>query len=612
MIKLKLRGVEVEVTFSSSQFSNIVHCLKSNRCKYNAKTHSWTFPTFKYAEMFDKLSNLDTIDSDITQSQIDEALSGEPELEVEKERRIADYSLLNFPPKIGKHPNEDFQKIGISKGINRSRYAYFWDMGTGKSYVAAALIAHRLYKYHDCNKVLLLTTNIGVRNLHHELIKFIKDIDPSKIVIASKDYRNPFDNKDADIVIASYNSFRLICDYYKKRYGIKSKEPKKPFLPIEDWCDYKKCMLILDESHEIMYTTSQRGYLVSLHSSLFKYRYLFTGTPADNPEKLYNQLKTLDPWLVYNLSFTTWKEKMAELGTRFSSYAVREWRKDELENTNKRFLNLHGNYYKSDEVVDLPPYIDKKIYLTMHPLHRKIYENLVTEDLQLLKTSRDIVNRFPYMMLAVDNPFLLEKHTDKFSKKLKTMIESFKVSYLEKLAAIEDILEDHKNEKILIWAIHPKTIELIAEKFKSYNPVVIMGETEQNIRHDLVEKFKADPSSKLLIANIATLNTSETITEVKTQIYVERGFNFTPYSQSTKRIHRLGQTNIVTSYILIYDNSLDNLVDTNLTSKGMLVEGLLKKDFISQEEWIQIFNSSSTDNYAEQDYFNIITDTSDI
>lgn len=601
MIKLRLNKNEVIVTFNTTtiQFNQIVQCLKLNRCKYDPKTHSWFFPAFKYKEIFDNLSDIDEIDSNITQDDIDEALSGNPELEISKERRIPDYSLLNYLPKKGKHPNEDFQKIGISKGINRSRYAYFWDMGTGKSYIAAAIIAHRLYKYKDCGKVVFLTTNIGVRNLRHELIKFIKNLSPDKIAIADKNYRNPFDYKSHDIIIMSYNSFRLVCDYYKKKQKIKSKEPRKPFLPIKEWTGGEEAMFILDESHEIMYSTSQRGYLVSLHSELFKYRYLFTGTPADKPEKLYNQFRTLDPWLVYNLSFTSWKEKMAFLGDRFSAYSIREWKKDELEKQNKRFLNLHGDYCKSSDVIDLPDYFEKKIYLELSPEHRYIYENLVMEDLQKLKRSKDIINRFPYMMLAIDNPFLLEKHKDKFSKKLSTAIDKFKMSYMEKLSAIEDIIEDHPDEKIIIWAIHPKTIELIANMFKDLNPITITGDTPQDERHPLVEEFKNKKEHKLLIANITTLNTSETITECNVQIYVERGFSYEPYVQSTRRIYRIGQDKPVITYILIYDNSLDNLVDTNLTSKGMLIEGLVKKDFLTQEEWVKIFNSSSLDTYEE-------------
>ena len=61
-------------------------------------------------------------------------------------------------------------------------------------------------------------------------------------------------------------------------------------------------------------------------------------------------------------------------------------------------------------------------------------------------------------------------------------------------------------------------------------------------------------------------------------------------AQSQCRIYRLGQTREVESYILLYNRSLDILLDKNLTSKGMLVTGLASKDYLSQDEWIKIFN----------------------
>jgi hypothetical protein len=39
-------------------------------------------------------------------------------------RRRMDWSLLKYPPLIGKHPFEDFQKRDIANGFNHNRY--FW------------------------------------------------------------------------------------------------------------------------------------------------------------------------------------------------------------------------------------------------------------------------------------------------------------------------------------------------------------------------------------------------------------------------------------------------------------------------------------------------------
>lgn len=600
MIELSLHNRELKIKFTGleyAQFTRLVSYLKKNHFRYEPKGKIWYGPAYKYKDTKEAFEDIDWVKDEVDQKKLSDIMSGPPEVSIERIERIPDYSLMNYPPMKGKHPYENFQAEGISKGINRSRYAYFWEMGTGKSYVAAAIIAHRLYKYHDAKKVLFLTTSIGVRNLKHELKKFIKNLDESKVAIGDKDNRLPF-TKDVDIVICSYNSFRLIGEAYKKQKGIKSKNPRKPFIPFEEWFGGGQGMIILDESHEAANNSSQRGYLVALHSDLFKYRYLFSGTPADQPEKLYNQFKILDNWLVYNLNFTQWKDKMAYLGTRFSATEVRAWKKDELEESNKRFTKAHGNYYKTADLVDLPEYNERRIYLEMKPYHRSLYQQVITADLKasMEKGSdvRDFVNRFPYLMLAVDNPTLLERHEERFDDNLNKTINNFLPSYMEKLDALEDIINDHPKEKILVWAIHPLTIKEIGERFKKCKPICISGETKEEERNNLIEEFKTG-DHQLLIANIATLNTSTTITEAKIQVYVERGFNYSNYEQSTRRIYRIGQDRDVTSYILLYDSSLDILVDNNLKSKGKLVEGLVSKKFLTQEDWITIFNCKSTD-----------------
>ena len=597
MVLFSIHNKEIAVgIFNEPQFSEVVAILKNHKCTYNPKERLWTFPAYKYNDIKTNLEDITVINDDaILATDMDNLIAGECDLEVEKVRRIPDYSILNFPPIKGKTPNENFQKRAISNCINFSRRAEFLGMGSGKSYIASAIIAHRLLKYKDCGKVLFLTTSIGVRNLYYELIKFIKDIDKSRICVADKNNRTPFTD-EADIVIASYNTFRLICNTYKEQKRVNSKTPKKPFLPLKEWAGGEELMLILDESHCIANQTSQQGYYVWLHSGMFKYRYLFSGTPADKPEKLYNQYTTLSPWLTWNLSFTQWKDKMAILGDRFSPYAIKEWKIEELEKQNKRFTEKFGEYFKTTDLVDLPNYNEKKIYLEMSPAHRKIYEGLVESDLGNLKTSRDIINRFPYMCLGLDCPPLLDKHRDKFDTKLNRLLDKFNVNQLEKVKAIEDIISDHSDEKIIIWAIHPATIKMLGDKLSKHNPICITGETEQEERFSLVEEFKKG-DHQLLIANIACLNTSVTILESHVQIYVERGFSFSQYEQSTQRSYRIGQEKDVVSYILIYNRSLDVLVDKNLMSKGSLVDGLCSKNFISQDEWIKIFNCTENDEF---------------
>lgn len=600
MIILKLANNALTVqleNMNSTVFDAAVRALKYNGFQF--KKPLWVASPFKYKDILQDLEDLDMIDNQVNLQELSSFSLSPKEMEISRPPRTPDYSILNFPPIKGKTPYEDFQDKAIAKGINRSRYAFFYEMGTGKSYIAAAIIAHRLLKYKDCGKVVFLTSAIGVRNLKSELCKFIKDLDQSRIYLAVEKDIQPFDT-DADIVVSSYGTFRRICNYYKAKKKITTSKPRNPFLPLSQWAKGKDLMLICDESHEVSHGESQQGYLVQLHASAFKYRYLFTGTPADKPEKLYNQFKILDPWLVYGLSFSAWKEKMADVGTRFSMYAIKNWKKEELEESNKRFLKGHGEYLEAQTVINLPESFMKRIYVDMKPKHRSIYEKFISSKIPKLGTVQDMVNSFPYLMLGLDNPFLLEKHIDELQEAypdLESDLKKFKMADMEKFNVVDDILESHPGEKILVWAIHPSTIDMLAEKYSKLNPIVIKGDTPKEERNNLVDQFRFGSENQMLIANIMTLSTSVTITECQLQVYFERGFNYTTFEQSTKRIHRLGQTKPTLTYILIYDDSMDVFLDKNLSDKGLLTKKLVDKGFLSQEEWNMVFTCNTEDEF---------------
>lgn len=649
MIVLSLVGKQIYIKFRGVQgaaFNQAVAAAKSIHCSWNDIEKAWTISANRYTAVYDAFSDIDLLKQEFTAEELEKATVQDPELTVEPIRRIPDYSLLNYEPIVGKHPYENYQKEAITKGINRSRYAYFYDMGTGKSYIAAAIIAHRLLKYRDAKRVFFLTSSIGVRNLKDELVKFIKNIDESRISIADVNNRLPF-RDDVDIVISNYNTLRLMADAYsgigtkiQQLLGKLSKASRKStqdnlkqeivdtlttvhifvsaecstdkFVSkvkktlsenrqmlkryklseaIKTWLNGKEGLLLLDESHQLANPQSIRSKVAVEMSNAFRYRYLFTGTPADVPVKLYNQFKILDPWLVYNMTFSEWKERMAYIGTPFSSTAIRGWKKDELELSNQRFTKLHGNYLSVTDVLDLPEFFEKRIPVDMSAKQRYIYEEAVSSILSAAKDEKEMVNVFPYQLLAVDNPSLLEKHSFKFPPELSQAISAFKLGDLEKMSVLDDIISDNPDEKILVWAIHPATIKSICERYKNLNPLYVIGETEQSERNKIVNTFKRDPKCKMLVANITTLSTSVTLSpECHIQVYMERGFQYDQYSQSQRRIFRIGSNQPAITYIPLYKNSLDYFVDKNLSSKGMLVKGLVSKGFISQADWKKIYN----------------------
>lgn len=597
MIQIKSDSTNILVALDNcAAFTSVLGILRDKGFTFSRKTSLWKGNVFQFDAIRSELEEYDVVRVE-SEPALQLLRDGTPELRISSERIVPDWSLLNYPPVKGKPPYEDYQKQDISAGLARNRYAYFLGMGTGKTYIFSALIAHHCKKWGNVGKVVILTSNIGVGNIYHELFKFIKGLQPAEVAIADVINRTPFTNKldPAKIVLMNYNTWRLVCNAYKKQLKITATKPKKPFLPLENWFNGSPGMLILDESHLAAIHSSQQSHLLALHAPLFEYRYLFSGTPADKPEKQYNQFKILDEYLVHRMSYTDWLGVYAELGTRFSQYDIREWRYDKLEELNKRFVGRYGIYRKSEDIVELPVHYIKRVYVKMSLQQRRIYEEFIQTSMDEYARSGDldtrtITNRFPYLMLASENPTLLTKHIDKFGDRLASRILEFSPKHMTKLDALADVIEEQEGKKGVIWVSHPATATMIAERFASLNPLVITGDTPDADRKPILDKFEKDPEHILLIANIKVLNTSVNITWVTWQCYVERIFDYAPYEQSTKRIYRIGQNLPVTTYILLYENSLDILQDKNLTSKGKLVSSLMSKDFLTHEEWVNIFN----------------------
>jgi SNF2 family DNA or RNA helicase len=132
---------------------------------------------------------------------------------------------------------------------------------------------------------------------------------------------------------------------------------------------------------------------------------------------------------------------------------------------------------------------------------------------------------------------------------------------------------------------------------KKYNPVVIEAGMGPEKMTEAINEFKNNDKHKIIIASINIMNTSVTLTQCKWNLYVERTFNYTIYSQSRGRIFRPGQTEVCRTYMMCFNNSIDNLQLQNLKQKGLVLESLLNKNIVDQRMWRMIFNATGKEKW---------------
>jgi SNF2 family DNA or RNA helicase len=510
---------------------------------------------------------------------------------------------------------DSFQYVDSIRFINQNRALANWATGTGKSYLLSAILTHLRY-YNEINKVIILTSSIGILNLSNELKKFINNYDETRTLvidsITSLKDRLVFDYDGYDIIICGYDTFRAIGDAYDKKVNNRKRKIKyrKSPLPLKEWFGQYKGIIFFDECHLLGSPNSLRSKFIEMNLKFFEYRYLMSATPCDKEEKMYMILKILDKKLVNGLSYIDWLSTFCELGTRWSKYGVNKntWNyakwtllQDELY---KKYAVKRGK-----ELLNLPIAYDVPlIYLNMSNEHREIYESFTYEVINSVRQRNNqnqagllenLVNTFQYLQLSIDNPKCLKTSPNfiNFDQQLQLKIKQFNYEKdFKKLHALDSIIEEEtiENEhKVIVFYYHPLTLEYLKSHFKKGYDFVSAEQTREE-RFAIIESFKKN-KNKILLASIMIMNTSITLLEAKASIFYEKTYNFISYEQARGRNYRIGQTDEIKYYNLCYNNSIDNLINENLKYKGKVLDGLIKKNTLSQTEWKILFSGESED-----------------
>lgn len=595
------------VDFSGNSFHEVLEFVKARKYKFNPDKKRWEAPAGKVFHDLTPLGDFDVIEiEEKTKKELEKAAKdyGETETRFKREKLLDKYFVL--PPIEGKHPHEDFQTKSIQKGINQNRVGYFLKMGLGKTMIVTTVFNHHFAK-GTCDKLLIVSPPEGVYNWRRELLRFANFVTEDEIVISSaKKNRDPFSlDIDPKIIIMTYRHFLTLSDdNYKRINGKSSKKYRKPTIPFEQWGTTRG--IILDESHSMKNNSSRTNKVLQLHKRHFYYRYLLTGTPAPNIfSELYTQMFFLDSSILPS-NYYKWLEEIADLGNRFSEYAINFIYKEKQKEWEEKFTPWVVRY-NSKDVLDLPTLYEKPVYTEMSDLQKKIYEALIDFMVYKIKEENDgqltpklLMNKFPWISLAYENADLLKGKIDPIeSAHLAKLVDKFNFEkHHGKMEVLDSLVNTYINDekqKVTVFDFHPATLDTLAERYKKYNPIVIHGQnTPKGVEADQwrsqqLDKFRNSKKHNLLLGSSKVLKTAINLVECNRVIYFSRSYSYVDYAQSIKRFHRIGQEDQVIVNNLIFEDSLDVRLNTALNNKKDLDENIFKKESLSIQDWQAIF-----------------------
>lgn len=443
-----------------------------------------------------------------------------------------------------------------------ANYAYLMEMGTGKT-ITAIMDLSLLNNRNLVDNCVVLAPKSVYRNWYKEITEFISNDNNIKISTWDPSLKDPeTKNNLVDILRkqeCKLHIFLMNIEAISSPKGVKFLEQ---YLKAQD---KSMTMMIVDESTTIKTHNAKRTKnLIKLAKDL-GYKRILTGTPVTkSPLDIYTQFAFLDPKILGQSNYYAFRARYAKIinrptsGGRHFPLITGYQRLDELEQK----IYTHAFRVKKEECTDLPPKIYTKRFIPMSKEQLVAYESLRRNAMFVFndKTTTS-VNRLSQIVK-------LHQVCCGFTINDNGEIHDLPNNRYDELL---DVLEE-VDGKVIIWATYRHNIKMITEKLKEKygdtKAAAFFGDTENQVRLDLVRNFQSkDSDLTYLVANPKTGGYGITLTASCTVVYFSNNYDLEIRLQSEDRAHRIGQKNKVTYVDFVCRGTVDEKILEALKNK---------------------------------------------
>ena len=473
-------------------------------------------------------------------------------------------SEYNFKTKPYAHQME-----ALKQAYNKEYYAFFMEMGTGKSKVLIDEIGG-YFLQGKIDSALIIAPKGVYRNWERgEIPTHLPDEIPYTVAA----WRAPSemtkdDKKKLKEIIYPNGKLRILLmniEALSGSVGIKY---------VTQFLHKNRTLLAIDESTTIKTPTASRTKNAIKISKLAKIRRIMTGSPVTkNPLDVYAQLEFLSPNITRQ-NYWALKSRYAVMvrrnfGTRSTNLVVGFQRLPEL-NT---IIDQYSYRVLKEDCLDLPEkiYTTRTISLTSEQV--KAYEEMrrfnITEMDGKTMTSLSTLAALIRLHQITCGHVTFD---DGDTKEIKS----------NRMNELLNVL-DEVDGKVIIWANYrfdiKKIQQTLSEKFGSDSVATYFGDTKDKDRQDIVEKFQDKNSSlKYFVGNPSTGGYGLTLTAAHTVVYYSNSYDLEKRMQSEDRAHRIGQVNKVTYVDMIAEGTVDEKIVRSLRSKIDIASEVMGED----------------------------------
>lgn len=464
------------------------------------------------------------------------------------------------------------QMTALEKSWNKETYAYFMEMGTGKTKVLIDNLA-MLYDKGKVNGALIIAPKGVVGTWYNNELPTHLPTHIENITVLWKSAITKKQKESLDELFSEGEGLHILIMNVEAFSTTKGMDFANKFLSCH------RTLMAIDESTTIKTPTAKRTKNILKLAASSKYRRIMTGSPVTkNPLDLYTQCDFLSPWLLDFTSYYAFRNRYAEMKTLHMNgrqiQIVNGFKNlgelsDKLKNFSYRVLK--------EDCLDLPDKIFIKREIQLSPDQRKLYEQMKKEAIAILKGKQSTtVNTLTQLMRLQQITCGHFTADDGATQPIAN----------NRITELMDVLEEMEG-KAIIWAHYQyditAIIQAVAKKYGEESIVDYYGLTPQEERQPNIKRFQDDPKCRFIVGTPSTGGYGITLTAANTVIYYSNGYDLEKRLQSEDRAHRIGQKKSVTYVDIMADDTVDEKIVKALRKKINIASEVLGEELRS---WI--------------------------
>ena len=464
------------------------------------------------------------------------------------------------------------QITALEKSWNKKVFAYFMEMGTGKTKVAIDNMA-MLYDNGKINGALIIAPKGVYKNWYSQEIPdhLATHIKPKTVLWQA--LINQKQQKLLDTLFEPGLDFHILV------MNVEAFSTKKGVDFAARFLNSHNTFMVIDESTTIKNPGAKSTKNIVALGKYAKYRRIMTGSPVTkSPLDLYKQCEFLDEYLLDHSSYYTFRTRYAVMrkanfNGRSVEIVVGYKNLGELSDKLKPF----SYRVLKDDCLDLPKKTFMKRVITLSAEQEKVYKQMKQMALAQLNgkllTTANALSQLMRLHQITCGHF---KANDGSTQVLKN----------NRLNELSELLEEVEG-KAIIWAHYQYDVQTILDAIKKeYGEEAVVdyyGKTPNEERQDNIQKFQSDPRCRFLVGTPSTGGYGLTLTAASTMIYYSNGYDLEKRQQSEARIDRIGQEKPMTYIDIICEDTVDERIVKALRKKINIATEIMGEEL---KEWI--------------------------